>query len=97
MPGEVTQLKSKPSNDSVLITWDPPDVNPQCVSSYQLNWNLTEKLAEANTSDTHFSIPDLFPCTELLVTVSALPKMEQFNVVVRSSTNITASTSPVGA
>jgi len=93
-PGEVKQLKSRPSNDSVLITWSPPDVNPQCVSSYQLNWNLTEE--STYTLDTNFYISNLIPCTELLVTVTALSEIEQLNVVQRSAANITASTSAVG-
>lgn len=67
----VTQLNWTGTAESIWLDWDPPEENPQCVSSYLVE--LNESSQTIRTKDTWANITELIPCSEYLVTVSSLP------------------------
>lgn len=74
------------SQDSISLSWDHPEQNPQCVSKYRVTWKDDEII----TSETMVDLVNLIPCTDYVVTVYSLPLTgnQQIGDYVNASTGV---------
>ncbi|XP_057380655.1 uncharacterized protein LOC130702955 isoform X2 [Daphnia carinata] len=68
LPGVVDNLRWNGTKTSILLEWDVPKTNPQCVEGYRVLWNNKETL----TSETYALLDSLRPCTRILASVNVL-------------------------
>lgn len=66
-------IKGVGTSQSVLLEWDAPNKNGQCVTSYVIEW----KGQRTNTTETYAILDDLLPCSTFPVKVNSLPDSRQ--------------------
>ena len=76
-PGRVSNIEWNGTARSVLLEWDAPKKNPQCVEKYLVAW----KDQQNYTTETHIILDGLHPCSNFPVIVSSnsLPKSRKLH------------------
>lgn len=68
-PGEVLNVTGNGTSNGILLKWEKPKKNPQCVLGYQISWNDKQ----INTTETQYVLEGLEPCSRFPVRINALP------------------------
>jgi hypothetical protein len=75
VPGPVVGLSFNPGSDKIIVKWEKPGSNSDCVTNYVIEWVSTVNGSESKnevTSDEFYTIEDLDACVEYEVSVTAV-------------------------
>lgn len=74
VPGEPGWIRTKPSADSIIVTWGPPAQSEIKVRAYTIGWGIgipDEAMQQVDENNRAFEIRDLKPNNEYVISVRA--------------------------
>jgi hypothetical protein len=84
VPGEVVNLSVSPSSHDVIVKWEKPSYNGECVTRYEIFWKHAGNEQNGSNSTTgevySLVIESLDACVQYDISVSAVNVNDERNV-----------------